>query len=989
MIVRYGSNERSKVPTYRRFGASRVMGAEGRLTFIYDGSKELFSLGNKPGEGPSAFRDRAILSKAARKKTRVFRLRPEQVSKEAHRLEDEPEFLPLSGSRKALDPNGDMYELSGDDAPNYRSIQGKAKARDFVDSDLESADSSDTETEAELDTDDPTKKRSIALSRHVKDRPEDIAAWLELVDLQDTLLRLGEKNARQDRTIDEARGLASMRLALLEEALPHAVNDLDKQNVLLRLMHEGARVWSSKVLSKRWGDLSLQTSSFALWKAHLDHELCNMTTFTFSGLKHMHVTRLQRQQQDLAETIQDAMRSYEGEPLNKICDTRSDVSSTLSSICDEMLYVFLRLTGFVRDAGYTELAIAAWQAMLELTFARPADDEDSHNIEIMSSFRDFWESEVPRIGEEGARGWRHFTEAEEMADLPEGKTEAAPSLPDTKDVYKAWAAVERQRSDTAALPARTLDEGTEKDPFRVVMFADLEPLLVYIPSAVATIPRVKAAILHGFLLFCQLPAPPEGIGDTIQAARLDPFIKYRESARLAKQSARHYGEAEDKSRKAPRFSVPGHRFADSVDVVFSGADWFRFFTHDPLPEAGVALLATSQLATLFEYGPIAEYSMGLAWNKNPSAIKKTAKALLKRWPNDTRLYRAYAVAEWRNGNVDIATNVFMTATSQDLDDKEKLWATWAWLDLEAGNMKGALARCITASNAGTTAGSEPTATYSQLLKARQTFSSSCDFLLSAGKIHQATLFAEIRALLEYLSQLAGTTEPSSRQGDIQASMDTIDSFTTEAVSRGHASSTSLERLLQFAAHLLYLHANRGAFRPTYLRDQLRKYITLFPTNTMFLALFAWADTSLLLNDPVRSLLRTHVLTKANDCLTSRLFAIQHEMHSFGSVHSVRTAFERALDSDACRGNVGLWLSYVRFCERNRKELRGKAKEVYYRALGACPWSKEVAMEAFTTLLRVMESSELRDVWNTMTTKGLRICVDHEEFSDDWTKRPRT
>lgn len=986
MIVRYGSNERSKIPFYRRSGAGRVMGANGRLRFVYDGSKELFSLGNKSGEGPSAFRDRSILSKASRKKTRIFRLRSEPGSKEAHRLQDEPDFLPLSTSRKAQDAKGDDHEVPVDDVPNYRSIQGKAKARDFVDSDLESADSSESEVEANFDLENPHKQRSIELSRRVKDHPGDVEAWLELVDIQETLLRLDE-NTRQDRSDEEAKGLASMRLALLEEALPHATNEVDKQKVILRLMREGSRVWSGKVLSKRWEDLNLQPNNFALWKAHLDHELCNMTTFTFSRLKQMHVAQLQRLQQDLDKTIQDAIHSSEGKSLQELCATRIDVSDALSSICDEMIYVFLRLTSFVRDAGYTELAVAAWQAMLELIFARPPDDTNPDSAVFMSSFRDFWESEVPRIGEDGAKGWCHFTEVEEMADLPEANTEYAATAPDTKDVYKAWASVETQRSRSAALPARTLDEGTEEDPFRVVMFADLEPLLFHAPSQVIAMPRFKAAILHGFLLFCHLPAPPSETGDITSAARLDSFI-YCDSARVTHSNVGHRASAEDDSRKPPRFSSPGHRFAESVDVTFSTSNWFRHFDYNPSPEADLALTATTQLATLFGYGPIAEYSLGLSWSRNPSTIKKAAKALLKKWPNDTRLYHAYAVAEWRNGHLDVARNVLMSATSQNLRDKERLYTTWAWLELEAGDMQGALARCISASKAGTPADAELSTTYSKLLKARQTLSISCEFLLSAGNIHQATLFAETSALLEYVSEVAGTSEPNSRQGDIEASMNAIHNFTAEAVTRGHGSSTSLEQFLQFAAHLLYLHATRGPFRPTYLREQLHNFIVLFPTNTMFLTLFTWADTSLILKDPVRDLLRTHVLTKSNDCLIGRLFAIQHEMHNFGSAHSVRTAFERALDSDACRGNVGLWLSYVRFCARNKKELRGKAKEVYYRGLGACPWSKELAMEAFTTLLREMESNELRAVWNTMTMKGLRMCVDLDEFSGEWAKRRR-
>lgn len=991
LIVRYGANERSKVPAYRRSGAGRVMGAKGRLRFVYDGSKELFSLGEKSSEGPSAFRDRAILSKAARKKTRVFRLRAEP--EQAQSVTGELDFLPLSDSRKPRRPKVDEYEIPGGEEPNYRSIQGKAKARDFVDSDLESAASSDAEAEEELDSSSPTRKEAIELSRLVKENPSDTRAWLHLVDLQEDLLRLNQ-DARHDKTNDEVKGLASMRVSLLEEALPHAQTEADKEKLFLRLMREGSRVWSSKVLAKRWAEADLQNSSLAMWRAHLAYELSNVTTFTYDGVKQLHVQRLQRLGQRLLEQTNNASAAYKDRQLDEICRTQSDVSDNLCNTCDELVHVFLRMTCLIREAGYLELAVAAWQALLELTFARPTDESVTDAAELMLDFRDFWESEVPRIGENGANGWRHFTEAEEMADLPEARTEVAPALPATKDVYKAWAAVEMQKSRNAMLPARTLDEGTEEDPFRVVMIADLEPLLFVIPSAVNILPRVKAAVLSGFLLFCGLPAPSLDVGDKIHELRSDPFLDH-ESARLERTGSRPDSDTGDEGRKPPEFSGPGHRFAETPDVLFSGPNWFGFFHPYMTPTDDLALLATTQLATSFGYEPIAEYSMGLAWRKSPGAIRKTAKALLKKWPNNTSLYNAYAVAEWRNGNQAVARNVLLSATSQDLEGKDRLWTTWAWLDVEAGDMNGALSRCIAA--AGTSTEVKTNATYSQLLKSRQTLSSSREFLLSVGDIYQATLHAETSLLLDYLSPYIGLAEPtSSQQGDIQEAMTTVKVFTSEAVARGHGRSTHVERLLQAAAHLLYLHATRGAFRPTHLREQLRGFLSLFPSNTIFLSLFAWADTMVVINDPVRELLRTHVLARAHDCLSSRLFAIRHEMRA-GSAHSVRVAFERALDADgAGHGCAGLWRSYVRFCAGNKRGLRGGAggsglaKEVYFRAIAACPWSKALAMEAFTTLVGDgaghLDSGELQSVWVTMADKGLRVHVDVEEFRADWAKR---
>lgn len=981
MIVRYGSNDRSRVPIYRRSGFGRVLGGQGRLRLFHDGSTQLFSLGDRSGEGTSAFRDRALLSKASQKKARVFRLRPESDQKQPELCEDEADFVPLSGSR-GKDTKKDAYVLSKDEKHGYRSILGKAKPRDFVDSDLESADTSDSEAGPELDSSDPTRQRSIELFRTVKDHPDDTRAWLELVDLQEDLLRL-DQDARQGKTNDEAKALANMRVSLLEEALPHASKNTDKERLFLRLMREGSRVWNSKALAKRWAEASPEGGSLALWTARLDHDLSSMATFSYAGLRKMHTDRLLFLTQRLSQTLRSALDSGEGKSLEEICNTHDNTLHDLIHTSEELIYVFLRTTSFVREAGYSELAVASWQAMLELTFAYPTQGVGSSPAELTASFQDFWESEIPRIGEEGAKGWRHFVESpEEMAELPGAKTDSTPDLPDTRDAYKAWAAAETQSSHNAILPARTLDEGTEDDPFRVVMFADLEPLLIHLPRAMAGLPQVRASVLNAFLLFCRLPPAFEETGNSKRDITNDPFI-YRNSPSVEQIGPGQRDTAEDGTKQRPRFRDSGHRFVESADVIFSSSDWFRFFNHEPSPLSDLALTATTQLATSFNYEPIAVYSMGLTYTKNPTAIRKPAKALLKNWPNNALLYEAYAFAEWHNGKQDTARNVLLSATSQSIFQRERLWTTWAWLDLDAGSMQAALAHCISASRDDQPSGAESTATYSQLLRARQALSSSREFLLSSGKIQQAALSAETATLLEYVAPFASSTESSpTRQGNIQAAMDSVHRFASDAVARKHGSSAHLERYLQFAAHLLYLHATRGPFQPNYLREQLEKFVTMFPTNTMFLGLFAWADTSIILNDPVRALLRNHVLTKTHDCLTGRLFAIQHEIH-VGSVHSVRTAFERALDSDVCRGNVGLWLSYVRFCERNKRELRSSvtAKDVYYRAIGACPWAKELAMDAFTTLIRDMESSELRAVWNMTITKGLRVCVDLEEFSN--------
>jgi hypothetical protein len=159
---------------------------------------------------------------------------------------------------------------------------------------------------------------------------------------------------------------------------------------------------------------------------------------------------------------------------------------------------------------------------------------------------------------------------------------------------------------------------------------------------------------------------------------------------------------------------------------------------------------------------------------------------------------------------------------------------------------------------------------------------------------------------------------------------------------------------------------------------------LFPHNTIFLSVFAWAESSLRIDDPVKALLRDTVLAESHDCLSSRIFAIRYELH-VGNVHSVKAAFEGAVESEACRGNSWLWLYYIRFCS-TRKELRSKAKDVFYRAVAACPGSKKLYIEAFTTLRKEMTESQLEAVISTIISKGLRVHVDFDKFVKGWEGR---
>lgn len=76
-------------------------------------------------------------------------------------------------------------------------------------------------------------------------------------------------------------------------------------------------------------------------------------------------------------------------------------------------------------------------------------------------------------------------------------------------------------------------------------------------------------------------------------------------------------------------------------------------------------------------------------------------------------------------------------------------------------------------------------------------------------LRDATVHAQSLALVEYLATDSGTEPRSEKQGNISAALASIASFSNEVVSRGKQQSPELERLLQFAARLLYFHSTHG------------------------------------------------------------------------------------------------------------------------------------------------------------------------------------
>ncbi|RFN45390.1 hypothetical protein FIE12Z_10364 [Fusarium flagelliforme] len=954
LIIRYGNLDRSQVPAYYRDGYGRVLGTRGRLVIHRDGPRDQFSL-RMPGEGSYAFKDKdGLRSKTWRIRSTPLRVKLQESSAQD---EEESDFLAVGSSKKRKHDHGSSESSDDEEQPSYRSIEGKAKPRQYDDSDLESESDAPAE-HVGLDQNNPLKWKSIQLSRRVKNQPDDIDAWLELANHQDALLRAGEDVDRKALEA-EVHSFAEIKLHMLESALSNVTKPEDRIRVLVPLMREGVKVWNSKAAAKKWNDLREdEDKSFTLWKTHLDFDMSNISVFQFDTVKQMHLDRLRH-------VISRSQSNDEHESFR------------------EAIYIFLRLTRFIHDSGYKELAVAAWQAFMELNFFRPPQLEEQDAA--LESLRDFWESEVPRIGEPEAQGWAKFVEDDGMGDAPEPLPDNKQPEYQSRDDYKRWASLESFQAEKARVPARTMDEGTEDDPFRVVMFSDIEPLLFMLPRHV--LPAVQEQLLDAFLIFFGVP-PTFWSDRWTEEAYHDQFLA-RPTSKLEFNPPLPPSGDEDPTeiqRKPPAFDQKPLCVSGSPELLFSKQDWFSYLpskTRENDIELGFLASATKHLVHNANLPGLATYHLALCAVQDRSVIKKTAKALLKRYPTNLGLYKAYALAEYANGNREVAQKVVSSSTelaSNSAEDAFALWRTWAWMGLEENNKASAIRRlCSSVDEVLRKSAEDLDISPTHILKAHQIFTSTMNDSISGGNIDHAEILSECLVLLSYLTA-EGSTEPmSTSQGSISAAIDTVNKVSHELKSRNYHTSRAHEKILQFASMLLYWHATRGPFRRAYLLEQLKHFLVYFPRNTMFLSLFEWADSGLRIIDETRTLLHETVLTLEQDCLSSRIFAIHHEMER-GNVNTTKSAFEHAVSSDVCKFNTTLWIKFIQFCSSQR-ELRPKAKDILFRALRHCPWSKDVMMEAFLTLNRDMDSLELKGIFDTMTSKGLRVHVDLEEFLD--------
>lgn len=733
----YGSIHRYSVPPFHRFGAGHVLGALPSTKIDRDYGDEKGIVLSNWRNFRSDFREKYVFSKLDRDKPRLLKICHEVESEVQEIVEQD--FVPLQprGKKRKRRRSDDADSFGSDhDERDYRSIYGTVKGKNQpLDDNLQYAtesDSSGSEAGRTIKVDVFVRQKNVELSRKVEELPHDVEAWIALIEHQDALTRA--QDDRRSITNAEIRSTADIKIHMYEKALDKTKSLPDREKLLLGMMKEGEKIWEIKVQAERWEQISKDNiDSLLLWTSYLNFKQTNFSTFRHEEVKEIFAKRI--------NTL-----------LEAIVDTRT---GNPDSLYHQLIYVLLRFTLFLRESGYSELAVSIWQGLLEMNFFFPKSP--LFQAEVIRLFSEFWESEVPRVGEDCALGWRHFVENEGASEAPDTLVDEAEDAINDKDLFGTWAAAERLRNRSSRAPARTMNEVIEDDPFRVILFSDIEKFLIQLPVQSEDL---RILLLNGFLLFCRLPPVTALELEDAKKWSKDSFV----NGNLLEYNMSWIGgryfeithEGSDEPDVVSSLNVPIPNNLVSLEMLFGSGVWPRNQSwrdkysgddNSPVPYKSIRN-TLGQLAETHFADSLAEYYLAFEFLNEPATIKKISKNLLKKHPTSLRLYNSYALIEWSRGNKDVARSVFSAALNLHSTlsesvwsrDSIMLWRSWIWACLVDQENSAALQLLLSITDG--TPNPDVTISPAVLLKTKQHLTSRRDYLISSGSSNFSVAYAQ-------------------------------------------------------------------------------------------------------------------------------------------------------------------------------------------------------------------------------------------------------
>ncbi|GMK55153.1 hypothetical protein CspeluHIS016_0202090 [Cutaneotrichosporon spelunceum] len=972
-ILRYREVATRNPPRYYRHFGGRIFGLPGDVRALRN--RDHKSLEVSPFGRPYIPRYSARAIDGSLHQARLL-MRPKAASEG----ELEADFLPLdTGKRRVL-------QDTQDDLPDYRAIS-KEKGEDDVEYDDMAAVLGDLPN-----LEDDLKAQRAEYERSLKARPDDVERWIKYstMHLQDASGSAAPGDLRDPAKAPQTRANAEVTLSLLQRAFDAHRSNFASAGLHIAYLRAAEQLWPADKVTERWKNAIVELGRnvpeeemMTVYLAYIDWregQGIGVTGSSTGGVDEVVAVYI-----DCIERLNGIDRDNEAREENQV-------------------YLLLRACLFLKAAGYTERALAVMQATVEVTFFKPAYlrppappfDRERWFDGVLMEFEDFWDSEVPRLGEQGAQGWRSTHESETVVEPPPIRQRDLDTGKDG-DPYARWYRAERRAEQALNLPGRARDlDPPGDDPFHMIMFEDVAPFLFPVQT-----PLARLQLIYAFLTFLGLPfAPPEA--STSSPSASDPHLRWpiasNETMRVAFWPPRPTTkrivwqtvggtpmEAEQPRTLRSPFGCPAKSWMSEKGTLFATDRWFRDVTATDLLHVDVDFTRNA-LALLRPLVPDPSFVLATFAFEAALSFKgavKTAKSILAGDSDNLSLWDGYAHLERQRGRLAAARQVYVTALqaaeqrattpSIDTDDLEQdmgeLWASWAEMEYEAGDEDLCLQVLTMAAGFHRERISECTAPG---YNAQQ----PSPITMLKSKQHYAATFSKSQHQLVlgaiFLTLTDGIEASRDRLLDIVNSLPPHDSRQEDA--------------LQLLVKVVFIHSSRHSTPASLMRGVLEQAIQLFQNNTIFLSLYLFGEGSRRVYGNVHRL--TSRLITEDHGIVPLLWAVWAESQGAArtfydeggsGAERVRRALNQSVNSAKGRQCAGLWLLYIEF-----EILMGRpktAKELCYRAMASVAGCKDLYLLPFSTLRAQFTSRELRDIVELMLERGIRVRVDTQGFWD--------
>ena len=317
-----------------------------------------------------------------------------------------------------------------------------------------------------IETEDFFLKRTQEFNQILRHDPKDIQKWMDFVTFQDKMSEI-----LYDKNENVTAAVLEKKLSILERAIESNPKDIKLMITRLELV---SAIWEPDKLNEEWKRMVfLYANNVTVW--------LNYVTFVKSHLTYFNVNKVTKIYARCFGNYNNILSGHFMTNRGRR-DTEEGNQTELDAI-----EIFNSYVGFLNETGFTERCIASWQALIEFNLFAPKSLQNSSALinDWIALFEPFWDSNCPRIGDNGAQGWstviqnKTLVSADNQCDFKREVGEREKDIlselkkSDPQDGQgEAWYKLEQLREKFFWLPDRSFDDLEDSD--RQVLFDDVK-----------------------------------------------------------------------------------------------------------------------------------------------------------------------------------------------------------------------------------------------------------------------------------------------------------------------------------------------------------------------------------------------------------------------------------------------------------------------------------------------------------------------------------